>query len=332
MRHKDIHAFLKILAEGVAAEWKKVPYGSELSINTACLAGSISAMQIDDGVSVLVNKLSINKPLNFSSFTTQAFFKMSFYVEADFLQENSEAGESQLIEKESCRAIFFNKKGRNSIIPNSPQVNSLDIVLRPGLLKKSVKLMPHCWFRDKFAGMAVQDKNISFVAPTPLTVLPLVKEIIHLSGTSKLCAFLKVRSLVYELLSEMFGQAALFEYEEQADRFLTRADLAKLYLARDYLKANIFKPPTLKELSKIVGLNDFKLKKGFRNVFNTTVHKFSVEQRLCASCALLTRSDCPISEIGYGVGYHCPSKFIQTFKKKFGITPGQYRKTSYRTL
>jgi hypothetical protein len=47
-------------------------------------------------------------------------------------------------------------------------------------------------------------------------------------------------------------------------------DKERIVFARDYLVKNIESPPTLVELAKITGLNEYKLKRGFKEVFNQT--------------------------------------------------------------
>ncbi|MEH2180207.1 AraC family transcriptional regulator [Nostoc sp.] len=48
-------------------------------------------------------------------------------------------------------------------------------------------------------------------------------------------------------------------------------DAEKLHLAKAILERSLEHPPSLLELAKLVGLNDFKLKQGFRHLFGTTV-------------------------------------------------------------
>ena len=40
---------------------------------------------------------------------------------------------------------------------------------------------------------------------------------------------------------------------------------------------------------------------------------------------LLVNTDLPVYEICQQVGYQNPSQFVRTFRKKFGMTPIQYR-------
>lgn len=97
-------------------------------------------------------------------------------------------------------------------------------------------------------------------------------------------------------------------------------DKDKLYYARDILLSRLIDPPGLSELSKMCCLNEFKLKKGFRELFHNSVLGFVQDQRLEAARYAIYEGK-SISEIAYRLGYSHPQHFHRAFKKKFGITP-----------
>ena len=61
------------------------------------------------------------------------------------------------------------------------------------------------------------------------------------------------------------------ERELMRSRILRGDDINRIYHARAILISDFDNPPSLLELARQVGLNDYKLKIGFRQVFNTTV-------------------------------------------------------------
>lgn len=107
---------------------------------------------------------------------------------------------------------------------------------------------------------------------------------------------------------------------------LTPRDRELLEMARKLLLEDLQNPPTITQLAKSVGLNVDKLKKGFRTQFNTTMFKTLTEQRMREAAEKLRRRDISIAEIAYDSGYENVSKFIATFKKTYGVTPGMMRK------
>ena len=84
-----------------------------------------------------------------------------------------------------------------------------------------------------------------------------------------------LRSQVTELLAHFFGLLAARESEE-----INVQDREKLYEAKDIIAQNIAKPPSLQELSKLIGLNSNKLKKNFKELFGVPVFKHLQNERL----------------------------------------------------
>jgi AraC family transcriptional regulator, transcriptional activator of the genes for pyochelin and ferripyochelin receptors len=83
-------------------------------------------------------------------------------------------------------------------------------------------------------------------------------------------------------------------------------------------------PPSLLTLARQVGLNDFKLKRGFRQVFGTTVFGYLHEHRMERARQLLEERRLNVTAVACTVGYANPSHFAGAFKRKFGVNPSAY--------
>jgi AraC family transcriptional regulator, transcriptional activator of the genes for pyochelin and ferripyochelin receptors len=108
----------------------------------------------------------------------------------------------------------------------------------------------------------------------------------------------------------------------------TRSDRERLFAARDFLEARITEPPALAEVARKVGLNEYKLKHGFKQLFGTTVHAYLTDKRLEHARSLLLDSDRTAAEVAFALGYSSPQHFHQAFKQRFGVAPKAMRKTS----
>jgi AraC family transcriptional activator of pyochelin receptor len=100
-------------------------------------------------------------------------------------------------------------------------------------------------------------------------------------------------------------------------------DKERILFARDYLLKNIDCAPTLSELSKIAGINEFKLKKGFKETFHQTVFEYLSDVRLEIAKSDLLEKKKSITEIAFELGYSSLQHFSAAFKKKFGISPSK---------
>lgn len=105
-------------------------------------------------------------------------------------------------------------------------------------------------------------------------------------------------------------------------------EIARIKRAREIIEEQINEPPGLKELAKMVGTNEFKLKVGFKNQYGTTVFGYLSDLRMQKARELLEVKKLQIQEVATLVGYTNPSHFIAAYKKKFGVTPKKYLKST----
>jgi AraC-like DNA-binding protein len=103
-------------------------------------------------------------------------------------------------------------------------------------------------------------------------------------------------------------------------------DKERIVFARDYLVKNIESPPTLVELAKIAGINEYKLKRGFKEMFNQTAFSYLADLRLDLAKRDLLEGKKQATKIAYELGYCSLQHFSSAFKKKFGITPRQMKR------
>lgn len=95
--------------------------------------------------------------------------------------------------------------------------------------------------------------------------------------------------------------------------------------ARDYLVEHLDTPPSLSELSRIAGLNTYKLKNGFKEVFATTVYGYLNDVKLTRAREQLLAGT-SIKDIALELGYGSVQHFSKAYRKKFGLPPGRSRR------
>jgi AraC-like DNA-binding protein len=101
-------------------------------------------------------------------------------------------------------------------------------------------------------------------------------------------------------------------------------DVDRIRLAKKIMTENADDPPSLMELARQVGLNDFKLKGGFRQVYGTTVFGYLYQYRMETAQRLLAEQRMNIKEVAQAVGYASQSRFAEAFRKRFGMNPKSY--------
>ena len=99
------------------------------------------------------------------------------------------------------------------------------------------------------------------------------------------------------------------------------AHLEKIKTAHAYLLENFTNPPTIKELARIVLLNELQLKKVFKKMYGKTIRSFIIDLRMKKAKSLIGKHS--VAEMAEILGYKSVPHFISTFKKHYGHTPSQ---------
>lgn len=131
----------------------------------------------------------------------------------------------------------------------------------------------------------------------------------------------------HQLLGATIAQPASSGPQTERDGQGRSPDIQRIHQARDILIENFQNPPTLIELARQVGINDRKLKQGFKQVFGTTVFGYLHDYRIETARHLLERDQMTVTGVAQAVGFANRSYFAAAFRKKFGINPGAYRQT-----
>jgi len=77
---------------------------------------------------------------------------------------------------------------------------------------------------------------------------------------------------------------------------------------------------TIRDLARLVGMNEKKLKGAFRNRFGQTIRAFQQEVRLEMGAQML-RDGASVTETSLAVGFANPSYFARLFTRRYGCVP-----------
>jgi len=146
--------------------------------------------------------------------------------------------------------------------------------------------------------------------------LQLAKRLVSLHDND--AGLLDVQIATLTLLSE---QARRFGASTQDVCARHAHDEARLWQARDILLQQFAQPLTVSYLCAAVGLNEFRFKQTFRELFGTSPHRLLSEIRMRKAWELLEAGE-QAASVGYKVGYQHPSSFNAAFQRHFGRTPG----------
>ncbi|WP_321413819.1 AraC family transcriptional regulator [uncultured Desulfobacter sp.] len=128
---------------------------------------------------------------------------------------------------------------------------------------------------------------------------------------------LELMTLGFDQLNSDKGQdISCFNLETGSRNFVHKA--------RDIMISDIKNPPSLTELSRMVGVNRNRLNQCFRKVYGVTIFDFLRTFRLEESKRLLQAGNRSVTDVAFEVGYAQHGTFSREFKKYFGDTPSAY--------
>lgn len=158
---------------------------------------------------------------------------------------------------------------------------------------------------------------------------PITSRMMMILDDIKHCQFnggskkLFLQSKVLELLALQCEQHERAQELKIATFSLSATDKEKIYHARDLLISHLEEPPSLQQLSRMAGLNEFKLKNGFKHVFSNTVFGYLNDHRMQHARKLILSQQQSLSEIADKLGFSSIQHFSSAFRKKFGVSPSK---------
>jgi transcriptional regulator GlxA family with amidase domain len=99
----------------------------------------------------------------------------------------------------------------------------------------------------------------------------------------------------------------------------------KIRSIRNFLNTNLHRQIRMAEITALVGLSRSRVDNLFRAELGQSPRQYLQGLRLKKACQLLETTTMKITQVGLAVGYQDHSHFFRNFKKRFGVTPSEYR-------
>lgn len=249
-------------------------------------------------------------------------------VEMHFGLDGAALTQSNCLERE----IFFGRNQHNLIYVNGFEGKSewydnvpmkvFEVNIVPSLFQK---YLPGHEVFDTFRAAIARKKSCVLSAHNfPITpqMMLTIKKIIscNRSGHFKKM-FLEAQ--VIELLMLQLEQIA--SYQNGTTYNIKKHEIEKLYDAKEIITNHMNEPFSLLELAQQVGTNEFTLKKGFKELFGTTVFGYWNELKMESAKQMLTEEGLTVTEVSEKVGYKNPQHFSTAFKRKYGLSPRELK-------
>lgn len=185
----------------------------------------------------------------------------------------------------------------------------------------------HALFVNDFTELSFltsENINKKFYAENPITpTLRLVLDQLVHEKTIPTNERLYYTGKAFELMSFYFDRSNEQDIAN-CPFLLDENNVEKIRQAKKIMIEHMIDPPGLKELARLIGLNEYQLKVGFKNIYGSSVFQFLNDYKMEYARKLLDDRAHKVNEVSEEVGYSNPSHFIVAFKRKYGITPKKY--------
>ncbi|WP_343593076.1 AraC family transcriptional regulator [Flavobacterium sp.] len=231
--------------------------------------------------------------------------------------------EGEKYSKENTHNIFYTDNFKASFtIPPFTQINYLSIILSKEFY---YNIINEDWqLHEKFS-RNILNKKSSYLTSKYLPFTPAIQWVTHEIKNCTRQGALKriyIESKIKELL---IYQLETLNTKPSVQENIDEEDYTKLLEAKKILDNDYRNTPTLPELSRLISLNEFKLKKGFKACFGTTVKSYIIKLRMEQAKELFQNKKATVSEVAYKCGYKDVSHFSAAFKSYYGFSPQKFK-------
>lgn len=151
--------------------------------------------------------------------------------------------------------------------------------------------------------------------PTDALSLYLIDKIINAKDSEKMHSIISEHRAIEYMIHRFSLLDLNLPAEHSADEIEIAAKAKKIILQ------NYRQPPSIKALASLCGTNDFKLKKYFKKVYQTTIYAYVQKLRLERANLLLRENLMSVAQITNEIGYKHQGHFSAIFYKAYGVYP-----------
>ncbi len=305
---------------------EQVTSAGECEVATPCGAMKFSHIHLDDGLNMMKHQGQFNRAVELWSDDGYHQPVLSFFVNLGSACECfMECVNKRFIVPSKKIVVYYSPESQGYTRLQQSHLNGLSVNLALEQFRHMVLEDQQSELLKRFEPLLKPNPDPFFLLldATP-DVLDVVTRLNQIKGDS-FCNRLKLRGLSWQLCGEVIHQ--VYQQQGGCRCRLSQGDIQKVKQARDILVSKMENPPTLLELAHQVGMNDFKLKQGFKAVYQQTAFGFLTEYRMEQAKAMLADGNHKVIHVANEVGYRNHGHFSAAFRKHFGQSPRDYVKT-----
>ena len=280
--------------------------------------GDIFEKKISDDLFIIKSSLNLNNEISYESDLLIDGLVFNYCMEGLCTYQSLNSN-FKIDTRQYDSHIFLSKRDNIRASISKGHAKTISMVIKKDFIEKN---MPNTKIKDKIINNL--DKNISneLIIKNKSNIQKrfLINTIYDSPFIGNLDG-LYLQSKALECIYWEFHDFINIHESKNKNIKLDKQDIDAIKKAKKILLNNMQNPPSIVQLAKQVRLNEFKLKIGFKKVFNDTPYNILLDHRLQLSKKLLEKSDMNIEEISRYIGYKYSSSFTKAFTKRYGLRP-----------
>lgn len=175
---------------------------------------------------------------------------------------------------------------------------------------------------ESIAGFLKGPSKELILETVPMTA-SIMRAVVDILGTKHIgrLRHTYVRAKAFELLCEVIDGLVREGQGSDTQMRLSWRDKRQLDQAREIIRRDCVNVPTINALARQLGLNQRKLKVGFKQLFGTPIFQYTQNLRLEKALQLLHTGEYSVREVADAVGYSYSKNFTTAFKRRYGVSP-----------
>lgn len=294
-----------------------------------CDTGFRREIPVRPGLWVSLINFSADRPIRMAYEKTMPVIDMGFVIAGSIQKRlDGDVGKHEMQARAGLSGFQFNRLTTGDfVIPPHEAQKLLHIHMTPEffreIMDREYQVLP--------PGLQAvlnneADAEFSFSGPMAPEVQAVVYQVLN-SSSNALPWHLYLEGKILELLSLQLAVMSM-AHRKSSTILLNTVEKEQIARARELLVKDLQEPPTLRSLAGATGLSMDKLQAGFKEAYGKSVFDYFREYRMQTARTLLGKTETNVSETAWEVGYVNVSHFSSAFKKRFGILPKQYLRSS----
>ena len=118
-------------------------------------------------------------------------------------------------------------------------------------------------------------------------------------------------------------------YMDRQTKTTIKREKSSIDILLEYIHVNYSNDISLGDLCELIRMNRTTLNRKFKEQIGFTAIEYLLRHRIKIACDALSHTNLSIAEIAEAVGFKYDTYFIKIFEKKIGISPTEYRQSSW---